>query len=183
MHWVQSWPNEDILRLRRHRVVYEAGNSYDLEAIGIQNYDLSSADNWDVILNRDIPGFTLIEWDMAISREDKEQWEQIVPRYGEDFVQVAPYRLYPKSTGLDEIVWAHRTKLMVPEETWILEGEPFCDSFSFGMVWLPMPLVRAFKPAPSDPRFTDVNFSIWHQQNVLQRVPVHWQVRPTHLHY
>lgn len=160
-------------------------NNYDLST-GTSLLGSSNGAGWRSLLAKDIPGFTLIEWDIAISLEDKEKWEETVHHWSEDRIQVAPYRLYPTSTGLDHPVWAHRNGTGVTEH-WIETHEPECKSPAFGMIWMPMWAARNFKPPTHDPRFTDTNFSHWLRGCEVSRlessIPVHWNVSPIHLHY
>ena len=59
---------------------------------------------------------------------------------------------------------------------------PFCDLFGFGLVYLPHSIVAKY--LATDPQVTgDAIFSKWHHAQGLGPVPVHWDVRPIHLHY
>lgn len=172
MLWLRSWPLEEPAG--RPRVID------DLPRLLIVRHDLAT----DPTLYRIQRGFCLLEWDVAVSLEERRLFELLVAGDPE-VVHVAPYRLYPCSTGLREPVWAHRAGRR--GERWISEEEPTCDHFGFGMVYLPWRLVDRFLAAGPPPSqiswFNDSNFSLWHAASIRHPVPVHWQVRPVHLRY
>jgi hypothetical protein len=121
----------------------------------------------------------IVEWDIAVDAIDIIRFSAAC-LLEPDRVLVAPYRLFPISTNLPETVWAHRKATGHPP--WITEGEPECDLFSFGLVYLPLAVVQ--KHLATDPGVTgDSRFSQWHHAAKLGPVPVHWDVRPVHLHY
>lgn len=153
-----------------------------LDRVVIQNYDMRFLQDLadDVIL---------LEWDIAVAKHDLANFI-IHCRQAPHLVHVAPYPLYPES--LDEIVapvWAHRE--MINESPlqlrWIDYGESVCDIFSTGMVYLPKQIVERI--SESDDLITwhdninDSKLAFWHYYNVGEKVPVHWDVRPIHLHY
>ena len=60
--------------------------------------------------------------------------------------------------------------------------EPECDFFAFGMIYLPLEIVRRY--LETKPAFVnDCEFSEWHHKTIGTKVPIHWDVRPVHLHY
>jgi len=131
----------------------------------------------------------LLEWDIAVSKEDLVQFAATARRWWRESVIVAPYRIYYEHM-LSEPVWAHRSwdgepKGManpvgaVPVGT----GQPTCNLFGLGMVYLPAKLVRAFIDAKWSNKFGDVEFSMWHYLHVTQDVPICWDVHPVHLNY
>jgi hypothetical protein len=121
----------------------------------------------------------ITEWDLAFGPETMAAFTaHIAADPGR--VHVAPYRLYPRSTGLPEPVWAHRHA--AGGVRWVSEGDPECDWFSFGLAYLPLVIVRAYL-ATRPERTGDSLFSRWHHETAGARVPVHWDVRPVHLHY
>jgi hypothetical protein len=140
----------------------------------------------------------LLEWDMAVSREDLTRFQTTIARYPDEPL-VAPYRLY-RAQGAVEPVWAHRLiDDTTGEEAWLWDGLPLADYIGFGMVYLPRMLIRAFLAAPapargrspylppeagySDMRLTDQTFSIWLRHTQGVRTMVDWRVRPVHLHF
>jgi hypothetical protein len=121
----------------------------------------------------------IVEWDIAFSPEDREAFDAAIA-VDPQRVHVVPYRLYPRSTNLPEPVWAHRAVGRLPP--WITEQDQACDLFSFGLVYLPAAVVRWY--LSTGPEVTgDAVFSQWHHDAGLGPVPVHWDVRPVHLHY
>jgi hypothetical protein len=174
--WRRSWPADPYEGVRAY--VMDSDSS-GIERLYIRLHDLDTASDLPAV------SFILIEWDLAVGREDMRLFERLCARQPER-VQVAPYRLYPKSTGLDRTVWAHRTG-MEPHTDWISEREPEADAAGFGLIYLPAAVVRRFQAeVPRDPnycRFTDTTFSLWHQRAGLGRIPVHWEVQPVHLHW
>ena len=128
----------------------------------------------------------LIEWDMAVHREELQTFiDRAVSAPGD--VLVAPYRIYEstiKSVPLNHPVWPLRrytddgTRMR-----WVEEGEPFCHLFAFGLTYLPRSIVAAYLKAQPDEHFNDVSFSGWHHRNVRAETPIAWDVRPVHLHY
>lgn len=132
----------------------------------------------------DVRGFFLVEWDIAYSDGDRRAMEAAARGYPDE-VCVAPYKLYPRSTGLPGPVWAHSNGEL-PGAAWIGIGDQHCDHFAFGMVYLPAALVEGFlrdRPLMADPRFTDTNFSLWHFHSVGKPVRIAWAARPVHLHW
>jgi hypothetical protein len=167
VRWVRTWPAK-IPKDRAHVVD-------GLEQIVMNDY------NYVPVLEQlDGGGGTvIIEWDLAVSFEDKERFTRICEGHPK-VVHVAPYRLYPRSTNLPKPVWAHRDAGRNPP--WISEYDSWCDLFSFGLVYLPHAIVREY--LASEPETTgDTLFSQWHHRTGHGPVHVHWAVRPVHLHY
>lgn len=165
MRWVRTWPER-----------IPAGRSYVVD--GLPRIEMSGHDYAPVLGQLD--GDTVIvEWDLAVSREDMDRFTSICEFAG-GRVRVAPYVLYPVSTGLPEPVWAHRHVGRNP--AWIKTGDLSCDLFSFGLVYLPHAIVKRY--LETDPGVAgDARFSQWHHAAGLGPVPVCWDVRPVHLHY
>ena len=165
MRWVRTWPER-----------IPPGRSYVVD--GIPKILMSGHDYAPVLAQLD--GDTVIvEWDLAVSPEDIrafENWCEIDP----EEVHVAPYRLYPVSTGLPAPVWAHRR--VGRASPWITKGDAECDLFGFGLVYLPLAVVRRHLDAKLGVT-GDARFSQWHYGAGLGPVQVHWDVRPIHLHY
>jgi hypothetical protein len=163
--WVRTFPAE-----------IPPGRGYvvdDLPRITMTGY------NYVPVLEQLNGGTVIAEWDIAFSPEDRARFDQACGADPER-VHVAPYRLYPRSTNLPEPVWAHRRAGCLPP--WIGEDEPVCDLFGFGLVYLPAAVVRRY--LSTGPEVTgDAIFSQWHHDAGLGPVPVHWDVRPVHLHY
>lgn len=78
-------------------------------------------------------------------------------------------------------MWAHRQAIPAGGG-WVSDGEPVCDLFGFGLVYLPLGLVRCY--LATRPEVTgNAEFSRWHHEHGHGPVPIHWDVRPVHLHY
>lgn len=188
MRWIRSWPR-----------VIPPGRAYvvdDMERLVLDDYDYTP-------LGQANESVCLLEWDMAISREDRVRFEEHAAE-NPGSVLVAPYRLYHVAP---EPVWAHRLVDEEGRESWIhgpRQSVPdwqdeACDYFGFGLIYFPAELVRAFLAAPApergrspyllpqqaytDSRFHDQTFSIWHRHTLGRTVTVDWSVQPIHLHY
>lgn len=57
--------------------------------------------------SRSLNGIICLEHDIAVSRECWRELADMLIRHPQD-VAAVPYLLYPRSTGLDHPVWAHR---------------------------------------------------------------------------
>lgn len=168
--WYRSWP----LKPPKDRV-HVVDN---LPKLKVHRYD------YDSILQWPEHNLVMVEWDIAVSREDVCAFTEACAATPSS-VHVAPYRIYPASSGLSEPVYVHRVGSPEPQSRWITDGEPLADYVGFGMIYLPLRIVQRFKREYSvahGARFTDTGFSLWHHENVGP-IPVHWNVRPVHLHY
>lgn len=180
MRWVRSFPAS-----------IPAGRAYvvdALERVTLTDFDYAPL----AALDDDL---ILIEWDMALSREDMARFQCAAERKSEQ-VTVAPYLLY---TVAQNPVFAHRCIGPSGRERWVNDLDWFCDYFGFGLIYFPRSVVRAFLDAPapargrspflapeagySDTRFTDQTFSVWHRHQLGRRTLIQWDVRPVHLHY
>lgn len=147
-------------------------------------------DNYDMHFLTDLnDSVIMLEWDIAVAQHDLANFMShciAAPHV----VHVAPYVLYPES--LEELsapAWAHRE--MVNEcplqLRWIDYGESTCDIFSTGMVYLPRHICRRVAEADDlvtwQHNTTDSKLSFWYYYKIGEKVPVHWDVRPIHLHY
>jgi len=64
----------------------------------------------------------------------------------------------------------------------IAEGDPFCNFAGFGMTYIPREVAKRYLSARPG-IVNDLVFFDWHYQNVSEKVPVHWDVQPVHLHW
>jgi hypothetical protein len=166
--WVRTFPAE-----------VPAGRSFVVDRL--PRVTMAGYDYMPVLdrLGRADGGTVIVEWDIAFSPEDRAAFDSAIAADPQR-VHVAPYRLYPRSTNLPAPVWAHRAAGRLPP--WIGDGEPVCDLFSFGLAYLPAAIIRRY--LATRPEVTgDAVFSQWHHDAGLGPVPVHWDVRPVHLHY
>lgn len=156
----------------------------------VDSLDTVRMDNYDMRFLAELDdSVILLEWDIAVAYHDLWNFRAhcwAAPQ----LVHVAPYPLYPES--LDQIVapvWAHREiqHFMPLQMRWIDYGDPTCDIFSTGMVYLPKHIVQRI--AESDDLITwhnninDSKLAFWYYYHIHEQVPVHWDVRPVHLHY
>jgi hypothetical protein len=142
----------------------------------------------------------LLDWDMAISREDRWRFEQHIAD-DPDHVHIAPYPLYrgPRHTDIppgefryaafpaesvrDQLPGMHpEYRESDREDFHIVEGESHAASFGFGCIYLPLYIVKRFLDEVPTPQVSDGLFSVWHY-HTFGEVPVHWDVRPIHLNY
>ena len=137
----------------------------------------------------------LIEWDIAVGKEDLAYFAMEAARNPKS-VLVAPYKLYFRGTKrtlwadhMDRAggCWAHLKDRgdmrLLPVE----EGDPTCHYFGFGLAYLPRDLIREYLDRAQRytqlQHFTDSSFSLWHTNMEKQEAPICWDVRPVHLHY
>lgn len=153
-----------------------------IDKVEVQNYDM----HFLTEINDDV---ILLEWDIVVAQHDLINFITHA-RMAPTRVHVAPYVLYPES--LDEIVapvWAHRemTNEMPLQLRWVDYGEPVCDIFSTGMVYLPKEVVNRIDESDDlitwHYNITDSKLAFWYHQTFKEKVPIHWDVRPIHLHY
>lgn len=181
MRLIRSWP----AALPEGRSHVQDG----VERLVMDGYDYTALGDYD-------DDILLLEWDIAVGREDLHRFATDASRRP-GRVLVAPYRLYPEPGGVLEQKWRHR--LDEHGSIWVhlrydglwLEpvdtGEPYCQNFGFGMIYLPRGLVRGYLDMAGRyekmRRLSDSSFSMWHYHHVQPDVPICWDVRPVHLHY
>jgi len=169
---IRSWPLH--VPDGRHYVVD------DIERLVIDNCDYNTLGDID-------DDVLLLEWDIAVSREDLVTFAAQA-QADPSRVLVGPYRIYYPT--LPEPIWAHRhwggePKGMVgPVGTEpVSTGDPHCNLFGLGMIYLPRKAIRGFLRTKFANHFGDLEFSMYHYANLSQDVPICWDVRPVHLHY
>lgn len=179
MKLIRSWP----LQIPRNRTGYVED---DAPRMVMQMHDYRRGGLADI--DNDL---LLLEWDIAVAKEDLQQFADLA-RKNPDDVLVAPYRLYgDRYPNLQEpMIWAHRhwagePKGMAGTEGAhpVATGDPTCNLFGLGMIYLPLELVRAFFADDFSNHVGDVEFSQWHYWNVAKDVPIAWDVRPVHLNF
>ncbi|HEY3484315.1 MAG TPA: hypothetical protein VGK49_02975 [Ilumatobacteraceae bacterium] len=176
MKLIRSWPAE-----------IPEGRAYVVD--GIDRFVMGAdTPNFDY---RGLAGFdddlVLIEWDIAVGGE---QLIRFMDRAAAepDRVRVAPYYLYRRHgegrSGRFPF-YCHRVR-EAGTRTWVRgPQDPYCHMFGFGLVYLPIDLVRRFvAQMPEGTQFTDTTFSRWHMRNAKHRnVPIDWDCHAVHLHY
>jgi hypothetical protein len=164
---IRSWPlnpPED-----RNYVIDDAERLYN------DNYDYRGlVDVDDDIIH--------IDWDTAVSREHLALFAEAC-RLEPDRTRVAPVPVYPDSRrGLPTMIW-NLKRYEGNGMRYLRTGEPTCNLFGFGMVYLPHTLLRGYAEALPGEVLGDISFAGWHHRNVEPEVPVAWDVRPIHVHY
>jgi hypothetical protein len=163
MRWVRSWPA--TIPAGRAHVVDE------MPRLVIADYDyrpLASVQD-DVCL---------LEWDVALDPADARRFERTAGQEP-DRVLVAPYRLHLPG---EPWAWAHRRVLCDGRHGWVHSGEPTCDYFGFGCIYLPWSLVSRFLRERAGEPLNDETFSKWHREAIARPVAIDWSIRPVHLH-
>jgi hypothetical protein len=133
-------------------------------------------------------GLVHLDWDMAVSREDLEAFVDRA-RQAPQRVLVGPQRVDVGDgrRHLTKPVWNMRRYVGRGLEH-VQEGDPTCDLYGFGMVYLPHALLAGFEARwrreldDGSIRFDDTGFAGW---ATWEQGPaaIDWQVRPVHLHY
>lgn len=180
MKITRTWPpsNPEFKRGRNY-IEDEFPRTY------IKEYDNSSLVDYE-------SNIVVLEWDMAVSFEDLDCFCELASQTP-DQVMVAPYKLYPASDPQAVPVggaFAHRIvqNPVTLHARWLTIADWYCDLFGFGMVYLPLDLIKHFlrdqeKNGLADKRMTDANFSAWHYRTIKSPVAVNWLCKPVHLHY
>lgn len=133
----------------------------------------------------------LLEWDIAVSKEDLALFARRA-RQQSDRVLVAPYPIYGDRYPqlMAPWIWAHRHWGGEPRGRVgavgaypVSTGDPTCNLFGLGMVYLPRDVIAGFFAADYANHCGDVEFSQWHYRHVAEQVPICWDIRPVHLNY
>lgn len=141
MKWYRSWPGNGVpIKFERGIVIDEIPKLY------IDKYDLTtSKEFWNIDEN-----FALLEWDIAVSLEDRRAWA----KHCEAFPDMVHAVRYPQYTP-DGIVWTP------------FKREDGVFQLGFGMIYFPIAIVNQFIRETFDPVrkttwFTDGEFSRWY---------------------
>lgn len=172
MRWVRSWPR---FRDGGCQVWTRANVTDPLSDVLTMDRDYR-----EVLAQLD-GAAVIVEWDLAVSCEDRARFDLLCEAQP-DAVHVAPYLLYPTSTGWPRPVWAHRRVEGPRSYRWIVTAEAECDLFGLGLAYIPAE-VRTRALAEIDGAIADDSLSLWHYAAGLGPVSVAWDVRPIHLHY
>jgi hypothetical protein len=134
-----------------------------------------------------------LDWDVAVGRNELRRFADKC-RAEPGKVRVAPTWNYVTRIKNNHTLDGSTTQWLLWRQENVsrrncYEGEPTCDYFGFGMVYLPAELLARFKEDRPDIRFNDINFSRWHydvHQGGYGRspgVPVEWDVHAVHINY
>jgi hypothetical protein len=196
--WYRSYDKNLKTSLRSGRpIVYDPSHC--------QPYFQDDKWNYWSLFEQAADDIILLEWDIAVSRDDRRRFEMYC-HATPDRVHVAPYEHYFVRSVHADHSYLHR----FTGASFIKEFEPFCFYFGFGMVYIPLAMIKQFMQDSKakkeittefgksfrlgdmikDDSRTSVNFvddcifSWWHASTYDMRpVTVHWDVRPVHLHY
>lgn len=120
-------------------------------------------------------GVVLLEWDVAVDGYELAGFTEHALRTP-DVPLSAPFKIGdgPNRRWANAVGNGDRFRP-------VTVGEPWCYWFGFGLVYLPMKLIKGFLEARqpgSQSQFTDSNFNRWWNHGAM----IDWSVRPTHLH-
>lgn len=145
---------------------------------GLERFVTPVAFDYTGLLDRiGTDGVVLLEWDIAVSALDlglfAQRWK------GSDWPAVAPFLTRDGSHYLHWRIPADPLKTLRP----IHKGEPDCDLFGFGMVYLPRWVLRDYPPGYGGSSIlSDGSLPRWLQEAHGPRpVPVDWSVTVVHL--
>ena len=169
MKIIRSWPAD--IPVNRNYVV----DNLPKFVMGDYSYRALGDLNDDVLL---------VEWDMAISKEDLDTFVAHVQERP-DRVLVAPYRIYQDTsdpTVFPDPFWVHRRFVTPDRMRHVVEGDESCHLWGLGVTYIPRFVIRGFLDAWPG-HFNDASLSGWHWRNVEEETRIAWDVRPVHLHY
>lgn len=129
----------------------------------------------------------VVEQDLDFTLGQKTEFQKAIDERPLSII-VAPYLLYPKSSGLLYPVWAHRViteraPLGRYSAKWIDTKDEFCDLFGLGFTYIPQWVWLLFGDrALTYQRDLDTRFSEFcYDQEIRARV--NWKTVIQHLHY
>lgn len=129
-----------------------------------------------------------LDWDQAIGRDDLITFARRA-RQNPDRVLVGPTpieRDYPNGHSSNWNCFKYEPNGV--SKRFVKTGEPTCDLFGFGMVYLPRKMVLEFVDTyraqldAGTERFNDMAFSGWYT-NAYGPADICWDVTVVHLHY
>jgi len=166
IHWYRSWPKRPRNPAARHK----AHIVDHLPRISIDNYDYMTAENG---LPTDRPGFCLLEWDIALSSDERVRFARTAAKRPHA-VLVAPYMIYNRD-GNPECV--HR---YADSGNPIGTGWPVCETFGLGCIYIPHYILARFQSEAGGMGMTDASFSRY-VFGILGPTTVDWSFHPQHL--
>jgi hypothetical protein len=174
---IRSYPPEPVPQ-RRNYVVDNLPRFVmgDFDYGGLQNY-------CDDVL--------LLEWDIAVSKEDLAVFIEHA-KADPERVLIAPYRVYQPTSYDDELprpVWVHRRyngsdrpRADTASMRHVQPGDSGAHLWGMGMCYLPFEVLKRFTTEWPG-MFNDGTFSNWHNVHVEPEARIDWDVHPVHLHY
>lgn len=126
-------------------------------------------------------GGVIVDWDIAVSAEQRDAFNDLISRHPRRVI-AAPYKLYPRSTSLPAVVWAHRRADGPGRWRWVDDTDADCDLAGFGCTYIPAELIGRARQEIAG-KIGDDTFSLWHFNAGLGPMIIAWDIRPIHLHY
>lgn len=167
MKWIRSWPSPTEWSEKKLDNVPHVVDT--IERMFMTDYNYGQC-QWP-----DEP-FCMLEWDIALdplSRQVFAAEALLEPRE----VLVAPYRFHDTwcmwigNDGSGPNLNSRPVKI----------GEPRCDSFGLGCIYIPPTVLKEFLEVMDKFGFTDCTFGRWYHQKYGQ-ARMTWNVHPQHLH-
>lgn len=176
MKLVRSWP-EDMTGLEEHPRVLD-----NCERLYIPSIDYSPL----LALDDNV---LLLEWDVVVGKDELRAFARKCLDEPDE-VRVAPTRQYntrqwrkEKKRNFNE-EWFVYKRLDIGRRT-LEYGEPYCNEFAFGVIYLPYWAIKGFMDSkqPTTP-FIDRTFAIWFNKvTEFHPVPVEWDTNAIHMNY
>lgn len=163
----------------------------DLPRVPVSNWDYRQA------LEGANDDLVLLDWDIAIEGPHLDRFMDRALAEP-DRVRVAPYRISSECwvhrialpEGPQPVEAVRRIRELTPAQfqrlttglRWVTGPQDAeCTHIGFGMVYLPLALIRAFLRSCAG-AVSDTSFSDWHWRTVGERIPIEWGIPVVHLH-
>jgi hypothetical protein len=169
LRWYRSWPAPGQQRAEGRARVED-----HLPRLVMRDCDYSTAD-----LPTDLPGFCMLEWDVALDVAGRDRFAAHAFEDPERIL-VAPYLIYPHGAPPVVVHKSADNPKRIGHRRPIPEGQDWAHSFGFGCIYFPQVILDDWR-AGGRRRMTDARFSDWHIAN-HGTVEVTWWVAPQHLH-
>lgn len=176
MKIIRSWPSPDqAVAATRPRVIDDCERIY-----------VPAANSYRELLTVGTD-FIHLDWDVAVGRNELRAFAAKCHAESAK-VRVAPYQGYldygwlRHRSDADTSFW-NLWRIEGEQRFPVRTGEPFCNLFGFGFVYIPYKIFRAYADTVKDGVIRDIGFGYWYWETTGQPVPVEWDVRTVHLHY
>lgn len=189
MNWYRQYPEDRTIWMDRAFIVDGFTKLY-VRRFNLAGATIETASTNGSLISRPMPwnyweagSFTVLDWDIVISREDVENWEDTIAAAPNE-VHVAPCKLYPCSTQLERPVYNHRV-MTDNGYKWINshDRQRYADLVGFGMIYFPSFILELYhENREYRDVLTDATFSEWHRKAIREPIHVEWGIRPIHLH-
>lgn len=176
MRLVRSWP-EDMTGLEEHPRVIDNCERFYMPSI-----------DYSRLLDLD-DSVLLLEWDVVVGKDELRAFAKKCLAEPDE-VRVAPTRQYSTRQ------WRDQKRFNFNEEWFVYKrmnigrksleyGEPFCNEFAFGLIYLPYWTIKGFmdQKVPGT-QFRDREFVMWFNKATnFHPVPVEWDTNAIHMNY